>query len=139
MLWQRTVNCGLADMSVMAMRRIHGASVRITRPQVVQASDGSKSRAGNSGSPTELYASVKVHIASLTTERRDHVFGATSQASDTIRVPIEWGLTEGDQLNVLSGVLATKRFRIEKVIAYRTRPRISHTECALVALPAGAA
>jgi hypothetical protein len=126
-------------VSILAKNRIHGTPVRITRPVATTHADGSRTRAGASGSGVELYASVRVMLGTLTTERRAQVFGDSATATETVRVPIAWGLQEGDQLAVLAGPEAGRRFVIEKTIAYRERARISHTECALVALPVGAA
>jgi hypothetical protein len=129
-------------MSVLTRHRLTGSTARITRPVAVRHADGSQSRTGAvngvSPEPEVLQAEAPVRIASLTTERREHVFGATAKATETIRVPLQWGLIDGDQLEMLSGPDTGRRFRVEKVIAYRTRPRLTHAECALVALPAGA-
>ena len=129
-------------MSVLARHRIAGSTAKITRPAVVRHSDGSQSRTGAvngvAPEPEIVQASARVHVASLTTERREHVFGGTTKATETIRVPLQWGLIDGDQIELLSGPDIGRRFRVEKVIAYRTRARMTHAECALVAIPVGA-
>jgi hypothetical protein len=126
-------------MSILAKDRLRGVTARIVRPETVRHTDGSRTRAGQSGGETVLQAAARVRLTSLTVERREHVFGGLAKATETIRVPIAWALTEGDQLTVTSGPDLGRAFRVEKVIAYRTRPRITHAECALVALPTGAA
>lgn len=129
-------------MSVLARQQINGSLVRITRPAVVRQADGSRSRVGlvNGTAPDAqvLQQGARVRIGSLTVERRTSVFGPQSRATDTIRVPLSWQLDQDDQIEVLSGAYAGRRFRIETVLAYRGRQRITHAECAIVALPQGA-
>jgi hypothetical protein len=129
-------------MSVLTRRHIRGVAMRITRPTAVRQADGSTSRVGlvngEAPEPTVLQASEKVQLSSLTTERKEHVFGASAKATDTVRVPIAWGVRDGDMFEVLDGPETGARFKVEKVIAYRMRPRMTHAECALVQLPTGA-
>lgn len=129
-------------MSVLARQRIRGARVQITRPALVRQPDGSRTRVGAvdgvDPEPTVIQDGVRVELASITVERKEHVFGVTSKATDTIRIPIAWNVREGDVLEVQSGPETGSRFRVERCIAYRGRARISHAECALVALPVGA-
>ncbi len=129
-------------MSVLARHRLSRSTARITRPAFVRHADGSQSKTGAvnglAPEPTVVQASAHVHLASLTTERREHVFGTSAKATETIRVSLLWGVEEGDQVEMLTGSDTGRRFRVEKVIAYRTRQRLTHAECALVALPTGA-
>lgn len=115
--------------------------MQITRSAQVRQADGSRTRVaavdGDAPEPTIVQASVRVELTALTAERKQHVFGATSKASDTIRIPLAWGVLQGDVLEVLSGDETGRRFRVESAIAYRGRARLSHTECALLAIPEG--
>ncbi len=128
-------------MSVLARHRIRGARVQITRPALVRQPDGSRtSVAANGGEdePTVVQTGVRVELASITVERKEHVFGVSSKATETVRLPIAWGVKDGDVIELLSGDDIGNRYRVEQTKAYRGRARISHVECALVELPAGA-
>lgn len=128
-------------MSVLARQRIRGVRVQITRPVLTRQADGSRTRVaavdGTAPEPTIVQASAPVSLMALTEERRDHVFGTSSRATETIRVPLAWHVLAGDVVTIESGPEIGRRFRVEKTIAYRGRARLSHTECALVELPEG--
>lgn len=128
-------------MGLLLQQHINGVPVRITRPAKARQADGSTVRVGTRDGidpePRVLQLSVKLRLKQLTDERRAIVFGATSRASCTIRVPFEWQLAEGDQIEGLGEPVLGDRFRVEKVVAYNERPRIRHVECALVSLPRG--
>lgn len=129
-------------MSVLARHRIRGGTARITRPQSVRQADGSRARVGRvdgtAPEPTVLQAAARLRLQSLAAERREHVFGASARATDTMRTPLSWALAMDDQIEFLDGAMAGRRFRVEKVIEYRSRPRTAHAECAVIELPAGA-
>lgn len=128
-------------MSVLARQVIRGSQVRITRPVSLRQNDGSRNRVGlNNGTPPDaavLQPSVTLHLTALTVQRRELVFGAKSEATDTIRANLAWRLQPGDQLEVLAGAQAGERYRIEQTQDHGLRPRMAHTECALVRLPGG--
>lgn len=124
-------------MSLHARARLRGINVRITRPATVRDADGTR-RASASGE-VELYKHERLAITPLTVERRTHVFGTSAHATWSARVPLGWTVQQDDHLTVLDGADAGERYRVEQRVDYRHRPRLQHTELALVRLAAGAA